>query len=115
MPPPCALRGGGAALAELDFVLSGDTGAARDALTSAGSLGMMIGSAPAAAKLLLSAQEMPNSEQIEEVKATVRQPEVWILYTLVSDKELAGLIKEGFREQEKETKASASAFWESLG
>ena len=69
----------------------------------------------AAAKLLLSAQEMPNSEQIEEVKATVRQPEVWILYTLVSDKELAGLIKEGFREQEKETKASASAFWESLG
>ena len=69
----------------------------------------------AAAKLLLSAQEMPNPKQIEEVKASARLPEVWIFYSLISDSEMAALIKEGFREQEKETKASASAFWESLG
>ena len=69
----------------------------------------------AAAKLLLSVDQVPNPEQMEEVKARARLPEFWIFYSVISDEEMAELVKKGFLEQDKETKASASAFWESLG
>lgn len=68
----------------------------------------------AAAKLLLSSDAPVHEEELEEAKAAVRVPEVWILYTTVTKSMLAKMIMKGFLEQEKETAGAATKFWDTL-
>jgi hypothetical protein len=68
----------------------------------------------AAAKYLLKSENIAQPEALEKAKAAVREPEVWILYSTISNKEFAKMILQGFRDQEAETKDSAEAFWDSL-
>ena len=69
----------------------------------------------AAAKFLLNSENMPNPDDLASAKIAARTPEVWILYTRISNKMLAKLILQGFAEQEEDTKDSAQQFWETLG
>jgi hypothetical protein len=68
----------------------------------------------AAAKLLLSTEGVVAEEQFEEAKASVRVPEVWILYSRVPRTMMVKMILKGFTEQEAETKDSATKFWDTL-
>ena len=68
----------------------------------------------AAAKLLLSTEGVVAEEQFEEAKASVRVPEVWILYSRVPRTMMVKMILNGFLEQEAETKDSATKFWDTL-
>jgi len=69
----------------------------------------------AAVKFLLNSENMPKLDDLAEAKKAAREPEVWILYTTITNKMLAKLILQGFDEQEKDTKDSAEKFWETLG
>lgn len=68
----------------------------------------------AAAKLLLSTEGVVAEEQLEEAMASVRVPEVWILYSRVPRTMMVKMILKGFTEQEAETKDSATKFWDTL-
>ena len=68
----------------------------------------------AAAKLLLSTEGVVAEKQLEEAMASVRVPEVWILYSRVPRTMMVKMILKGFTEQEAETKDSATKFWDTL-